>query len=154
VGTTICYDSQFPELPRILTIKGAELLLMPHAMRECHWQNNDPDSERYARRHLHKLLCRYTMRAWENYAFILATDQAGKAGIVDALPVEHENQPYHPGGAIIIAPDAEILNHTQTDKIHDEMIIQDLKAEDIDKMRSHENFQLKKRQKQLFHDLI
>ena len=89
VGTTICYDCQFPELPRILTIKGAEILLMPHAMRECHWQDNDPESERHARRHLHKLLTRYTMRAWENYSFILVTDQAGKAGVVDTLPPEH-----------------------------------------------------------------
>jgi predicted amidohydrolase len=154
VGTTICYDSQFPELPRILTIKGAEILLMPHAMRECHWQDNDPESERNARRHLHKLLTRYTMRAWENYSFILVTDQAGKAGVVDSLPAEHENQAYHPGGAMIIAPDAEILSHTQIDKIKDEMIIQDLDAADIDKMRSHENYQMLTRRKQLFRDLV
>jgi predicted amidohydrolase len=154
VGTTICYDSQFPELPRILTIKGAEILLMPHAMRECHWQDNDLESERYARRHLHKLLTRYTMRAWENYSFIMVTDQAGKAGVVDTLPPDHVNQPFHPGGAMIIAPDAEILNHTQIDKIKDEMIIQDLHAADIDKMRSHENYQMVTRQKQLFGDLL
>ncbi len=153
VGTTICYDSQFPELPRILTIKGAEILLMPHAMRECHWKDNDPESERYARRHLHKLLTRYTMRAWENYSFIMVTDQAGKAGVVDTLPPEHQNQPYHPGGAMIIGPDAEILNHTQIDKIKDEMIIQDLNAADIEKMRSHENYHMLTRRKELFGDL-
>lgn len=154
VGVTICYDSQFPELPRILTLKGAEILLMPHAMRECHWNDNDPESERHARRHLHKLLTRYAMRSWENYSFILVTDQAGKAGVVETLPPEHENQPYHPGGAMIIAPDAEILNHTQIDKIKDEMIIQDLDAADIDTMRSHENYQVLTRRKQLFHDLV
>ena len=154
VGTTICYDGQFPELPRILTLKGAEILLMPHAMRECHWQDNDPESERHARRHLHKLLTRYTMRAWENYCFIIVTDQAGKAGVVDNLPIDHVNQPYHPGGAMIIAPDAEILAHTQIDKIEDEMIVQDLCAGDIDKMRNHENYQLKTRQNQLFKDLL
>jgi predicted amidohydrolase len=154
VGTTICFDSQFPELPRILLVKGAEVLLMPHAMRECHWQENDPESERYARRHLHKLMTRYAMRAWENYCFIMVTDQAGKAGVVDTLPLDHVNQPNHPGGAMIIGPNAEILCHTQTDKIRDEMIIQDLNAADIDRMRAHENFQLKKRQKHLFGDLI
>ena len=154
VGTTVCYDSQFPELSRILLIKGMEVQLMPHAMRECHWQDNNLESERYARRHLHKLMIRYTMRAWENYCFILVTDQAGKAGIVDTFPVDHVNQPNHPGGAMIIAPNAEILNHTQIDKIQDEMIIQDLVAADLDTMRSHENFHLKKRQKQLFHDLV
>ncbi len=154
VGTTICYDSQFPELARILLIKGAEIHLMPHAMRECYWQDNDPPSERYARRHLHKLMTRYTMRAWENYCFVMVTDQAGKAGVLDTLPLEHVNQPNHPGGAMIIAPNAEILSHTQIEKIQDEMIIQDLDAADIDKMRSHENFQLKTRQKHLFHELV
>ena len=52
-----------------------------------------PKSERHARRHLHKLLTRYTIRAWENYSFILVTDQVGKAGVVDSLPVDHMNQP-------------------------------------------------------------
>ena len=94
------------------------------------------------------------MWAWENYSFILVTDQTGKAGVVDSLPVDHMNQPYHPGGAMIIAPDAEILAHTQIDKIQDEMIVQDLHAADIDKMISHENYQLKTRQKQLFTDLL
>jgi predicted amidohydrolase len=154
VGTTICYDSQFPEVSRLLLIKGMEVQLMPHAMRECQWQEDDPASESYARRHLHKLLSRYTMRAWENYCFILVTDQAGKAGVVDTLAVDDVNQPYHPGGAMIIAPDAEILGHTQIDKIQDEMIVQNLDAATLDVMRGHENYQLKKRQKQLFGDLI
>lgn len=154
VGTTICYDSQFPELSRILLIKGAEIFLLPHAMREGHWRENDPKSERHARKHLHKLITRYTMRAWENYAFILVADQAGKAGVVASLPVDHLNQPFHPGGAMIIAPNAEILSHTQVEKIHDEMIVQGLIAADIEQMRNHENYQLKTRQKQLFRDLI
>lgn len=153
IGITICYDSQFPELSRLLLLKGVEVQLMPHAMRECHWQDGDARSEGHARRHLHKLLVRYSMRAWENYCFVLATDQAGKAGVVPDLPVEHVNQPYHPGGAVIIGPDAEILVHTQTESIRDEMIVQDLKAADIDAMRAHENYQLKTRQKSLFGDL-
>ena len=123
VGTTICYDSQFPEPSRLLLLKGAEVQLMPHAMRECHWQDGDVASERHARQHLHKLITRYCMRAWENYCFILVTDQAGKAGVVDSLPVDDVNQPYHPGGAMIIAPNAEILSHTQTEEIRNEMIV-------------------------------
>lgn len=154
VGTTICYDSQFPELSRLLLVKGVEVQLMPHAMRECHWQDGDRTSERHARQHLHKLLMRYTMRAWENYGFVLATDQAGKAGVVQSLPPDHVNQPYHPGGAIIIAPNAEVLCHTQVEEIRDEMIVQDLVAADLHAMRSHENFQLKTRNRALFGDLL
>jgi predicted amidohydrolase len=154
VGTTICYDSQFPELSRLLMLKGVEVQLMPHAMRECHWQDGDAASEQHARRHLHKLLSRYCMRAWENYGFVLVTDQAGKAGVIDSLPVDDVNQPYHPGGAMIIGPDAEILCHTQTDRIRDEMIVQDLRAADLEAMRNHENYHRRTRRVELFKGLI
>ena len=150
LGTTICYDSQFPELSRLLMLKGVEVQLMPHAMREGHWQDGDGASERRARQHLHKLISRYCMRAWENNSFILVTDQAGRAGVVESLPVDDVNQPYHPGGAMIIAPNAEILSHTQTDQIRDEMIVRDLRAADLEAMRSHENFQLRTRRGELF----
>ena len=33
VGTVICYDNMFPEVPRILALKGAEVILSPHAGR-------------------------------------------------------------------------------------------------------------------------
>ena len=154
VGITVCYDSQFPELSRLLALKGMEVQLMPHAMRECHWRDGDPGSEGHARRHMHKLMARYTMRAWENYNFVLVTDQAGKAGVVPGLPVDDVNQPYHPGGAMIIGPDAEILAHTQTESIRDEMIAHDLRAADLERMRGHENFQLKTRRRGLFDGLV
>src|SRR5437762_854901 len=31
VGTVICYDNWLPEVPRIVALKGADLILMPHA---------------------------------------------------------------------------------------------------------------------------
>jgi len=154
VGTTICYDSQFPELSRILMLKGVEVQLMPHAMRECHWRHGDKVSERHARHHLHKLMSRYCMRAWENYCFVLVTDQAGRAGVVETLSIDDVNQPYHPGGAMIIGPDAEILCQTQTEQIRDEMIIQNLRAKDLKAMRDHENFHLRTRRTDLFEDLL
>ena len=33
VGIVICYDNQFPEIARILALRGADLILMPHAGR-------------------------------------------------------------------------------------------------------------------------
>jgi predicted amidohydrolase len=33
VGIIICYDNQFPEVARVLALRGAEVLLMPHAAR-------------------------------------------------------------------------------------------------------------------------
>ena len=31
VGIVICYDNQFPEISRVLALRGAEVMLMPHA---------------------------------------------------------------------------------------------------------------------------
>jgi predicted amidohydrolase len=33
VGIVICYDNQFPEISRVLALRGAEVMLMPHAGR-------------------------------------------------------------------------------------------------------------------------
>src|SRR5262245_28717630 len=40
VGAVICYDNTFPELARILALRGAEVLLMPHAARHKMWTDS------------------------------------------------------------------------------------------------------------------
>jgi predicted amidohydrolase len=44
VGIVICYDNQFPEIARILALRGADVILMPHAGRFKLWQDT-PESE-------------------------------------------------------------------------------------------------------------
>ncbi|MGI9021010.1 MAG: carbon-nitrogen hydrolase family protein [Solirubrobacterales bacterium] len=65
VGLTICYDLRFPELYRILAVRGARLLTVPAAFTkptgEAHWE----------------VLLR--ARAVENQAFVLAPGQVGPA---------------------------------------------------------------------------
>src|SRR5215467_638739 len=51
VGMVICYDNWFPEIPRILALRGADVILMPHAARESQWDDS-PESESAARRHV------------------------------------------------------------------------------------------------------
>jgi deaminated glutathione amidase len=64
-GLTICYDLRFPELHRILAIRGARLLTVPAAFTTAtgrdHWE----------------VLLR--ARAIENAVFVLAAGQVGKA---------------------------------------------------------------------------
>src|SRR6185295_10711823 len=83
VGTVICYDNWFPEIARILALRGADVILMPHAAREKGWEDT-PESEAAARRHIfaYYTSC-YAMRARENACFCVFTDQAGRAGYVD-----------------------------------------------------------------------
>lgn len=64
VGLLICYDLRFPELSRILTVKGADVLVAPSAwvsgeMKEEHWQTM------------------IKARAIENGSYVIAPDQLG-----------------------------------------------------------------------------
>jgi predicted amidohydrolase len=65
VGLSVCYDLRFPELYRILAVRGARLLAVPSAFTLAtgrdHWQ----------------VLLR--ARAIENQAFVLAPNQVGEA---------------------------------------------------------------------------
>lgn len=153
VASVICYDNQFPEIARIAALKGADIILMPHAAREGRWDDT-PESEAAARRHVFDYFSGYTMRARENACFCIYADQAGVAGYVDSLPRDHMNQPLHPGGAMIIGPDGTILKHTQLERIRDEMIIEQLDAAQLAKWRSHPNYTLRVRRPELFGELV
>jgi predicted amidohydrolase len=65
LGLSVCYDLRFPELYRILAVRGAQLLTVPSAFTLAtgrdHWQ----------------VLLR--ARAIENQAFVLAPNQVGEA---------------------------------------------------------------------------
>ena len=68
VGTVICYDNQFPEIARVLALRGAEVLLMPLAARYKPWPDT-PDGEAAARRRSHAFVALYALRARENACF-------------------------------------------------------------------------------------
>jgi deaminated glutathione amidase len=85
LGLTVCYDVRFPELYRILTLRGARVLTVPsnftRTTGEAHW---------------HALL---RTRAIENQAFVLAPAQAG------ASPPD---QPAY-GHSLLVDPWGEVL---------------------------------------------
>jgi predicted amidohydrolase len=154
VGIVICYDNQFPEVPRIVALRGADVILMPHAAREGRWDET-PESQAAARRKVFDFFASsYRMRARENACFGVYVDQAGRAGYVDSLPRDHFNQPHHPGGAMILAPSGDIIRHAQTEQIRDEMIVADLDASLLAAARSHPNYTLRTRRPELFGELV
>src|SRR5579864_7061249 len=81
VGAIICYDNQFPEIARVLALKGADVLLRPHAARVKMWDET-PESAAAARRYSHDYFKAYAMRARENACFAVLADQAGRSGYV------------------------------------------------------------------------
>jgi predicted amidohydrolase len=153
VGIVICYDNQFPEIARVLALRGAEVILMPHAARFKAWEDT-PQSEAAARRFTHDFLGKYALRARENACFAVLADQAGRAGYVDHWPRDSENQPHHPGAALIWGPDGNLLAATQEDHIREEMITASLDAALMAKERSLANYMLRTRRPELFGELV
>lgn len=154
VGTVICYDNQFPEIARIVALRGADVILMPHAAREAGWDDEDPQSQQRARRHVFDFFVScYAMRARENACFCVLADQAGKAGYVENYAPDHPNQPHHPGAAIVFGPQGQILEAAQTEQIRDEMILANLDPQLLSQARSHPNYTLRTRRPELFGEL-
>jgi predicted amidohydrolase len=153
VGTIICYDNQFPEVARALALRGAEVLLMPHAARFKPWADT-PEGEAAARRHSHAFVALYALRARENTCFAVLTDQAGRAGTLESYPSDHENQPHHAGVAFIWSPDGEVLASTQQEYVQEEMIVSDLDPMRLARERSLANYMLRTRRPELFGELV
>jgi predicted amidohydrolase len=153
VGTVICYDNQFPEIARVLALRGADVILMPHAARFRVWQDT-PEGEAAARRHSHDFFAKYALRARENACFTVLADQAGRAGYVSMYPRESENQPHHAGAALIWGPDGELLASTQQERIREEMIVATLDSALLAQERSLANYMLRTRRPELFGELV
>jgi len=85
LGLTVCYDLRFPELYRILAVRGARVIAVPAAFTkvtgQAHWE----------------VLIR--ARAIENQAFVVAADQVG----------HHPGDKQSYGGSMIVDPWGEIL---------------------------------------------
>jgi deaminated glutathione amidase len=85
VGLSVCYDLRFPELYRILAVRGARLITVPSAFTLAtgrdHWE----------------VLVR--ARAIENQAFLIAPDQVGEA------PPHYSSY----GRSMIVDPWGEVL---------------------------------------------
>jgi predicted amidohydrolase len=107
IGMTVCYDLRFPELYRILAVRGARVITVPAAF-----------TERTGRDHWEVLL---RARAIENQVFVVAADQVGEA------PPHYDSfgrsMIVDPWGVVLAqAPDAECFVAADLDlAIQDEM---------------------------------
>jgi predicted amidohydrolase len=153
VGIVICYDNQFPEVARVLALRGAEVLLMPHAARFKPWDDT-PEGESAARRYSHEFLKKYALRARENACFAVLADQAGRAGYVDLWPRDSENQPHHAGAALVWGPDGELIAATQQERVREEVIVATLDAAALARERALPNYMLRTRRPELFGELV
>ncbi len=114
-GVQLCYDAHFPELATKMALAGADAIFIPHA------SPGKTPKEKMASwmRHL-------PARGFDNGLFVIACNPCGENG----------RGLFFPGVALVIGPSGEVMaSYAGKDE---SMIVADLKAEDLNRVRSHE----------------
>ncbi len=78
-GVLICYDNHFPEAHRVLAIRGAQLILMPHVTVGRGWWHDLPPAEAHQQAR-NWILTWLRARAFDNSAYCLFVNQSGQGG--------------------------------------------------------------------------
>ncbi len=125
IGIMICYDTEFPEVARLLAIDGAELILMPGA-------NMFPYEE------YHATLLR--ARAMENSVFVASANFIGRDEKYEFC-----------GRSVIVDPNGQYLSYGSTDK--EELLIAKIKLSEAHSEDDNVNYLLHRR-KDLYQPLL
>jgi predicted amidohydrolase len=141
VGTTICFDAEFPEAARIQSIKGAHLLLMSFATGRRNSLNQAARPEEW----VEELMCWAPARAYDNRVFVVGVNHGGEVrddrGLAvantDGRPGEEEWAPpgtVHrwPGYSFAISPRGAVFAESDRSQRDENMLLVEL---DPDVMR-------------------
>jgi len=111
-GLQLCYEGHFPDISLSQALKGADVVLIPHAS-----PREEPGQK------LERWLRYLPARAYDNTVFVVACNQVGDngQGLIFA------------GAALIINPKGEVL--ARAAGTHEDLIIADLKAADLTRIR-------------------
>jgi predicted amidohydrolase len=156
VGTAICHDSDFFESWRILALKGAEVILLPHANRtmpagggvltfdgrerelpeaDIRRAQEELFEERPFPPRLHDFLAR------DNGVFAVFSDMVG-----------YDGHSAHVGGAYVLAPDGSMIARSELGG-GDRWVGADLDPELLERARENPWFALKKRRPEAYEEL-
>jgi len=141
VGIVICYDNLFPEVPRILALKGAEVILAPHAARFARGRRGEKRIVSDQKRFYRKV---YASRAFDNGVFYVVTNQAGYAGEGTS----------HAGGTIVFDPQGEVVAESNTAVIEEEMVVATLSARSFSERRGSKCFPLLTRRPEIYGEIV
>jgi predicted amidohydrolase len=156
VGTAICHDSDFFESWRILALRGADVILLPHANRTMPAGGGDLSFDGRGREETDESLLRaqrellderpwpprlHDVLARDNGVFAVFSDQVGFDG--------HSS---HVGGAYVLAPDGSMLARSEPG-VGNAWISQELNPELVARARENPWFALKKRRPEAYGEL-
>ena len=156
-GTAICHDSDFFESWRILALRGAEVVLLPHAIRKMHAADGSLSFDGRERElgEADILLAQEELleeRPWPPRLHdFLARDNGVYAVFSDMVGFDGHST--HVGGAYVLAPDGSMLARTEPGT-GDRWIAVELDPEPIERVRENPWFALKKRRPEAYHELV
>ncbi len=142
IGILICYDTSFAEAWRVLALKGAEVILLPHASRSG-WGKQitkEKQVESLSKR-LADAPGTYGIHTRENAVFAIYSNQADFNG--------HST---HAGGAYIIGPTGQVIEKSEP-SLEDLWISAELDSELLEKARQGSHCTLRTRRPEVYGEL-
>lgn len=149
IGTIICYDNLFPELYRIMALRGCELILAPHAARFGYPQNQDLTREKadtLASARIH-----HAGLSSSNALFSAFVNQVGIAG--RCASKHREGWVAHAGGILVAGPDGNIEATSLHANAEQERVVITLDRAKALRIRARVGFNLNTRRPELFREL-
>jgi len=142
IGVAICFDANFFEVWRVLALKGAEVLLAPHASRTG-WGEEIPQEEQLEtlKHHLDELPGRYGIFAEDNILFAAYCNQVG-----------YNEHTTHLGGAYVLGPDGKLLARSEP-VLDDVWVSAELDPEVQERARNSRFSQLRTRRPEMYSEL-
>ncbi|UCF56829.1 MAG: nitrilase [Deltaproteobacteria bacterium] len=113
-GVQLCYESHFPEISTVMSLKGADIIFMPHASP----RGNPQEKIQSWLRHL-------PSRAFDNAVFVVACNQVGKTREGFSFP----------GVAVALNPAGNLITKYKGNE--EKMVLADLKRDEIEEIRKH-----------------
>ena len=117
IGINICFDTIFPESARVLALKGAELIVAPHAARSGKVPATDTAERPIVKRSKEFARKLSSVRAYDNRCYYVYCNQAGVAGKVNRKTV------YHAGGVFILNPMGDVVAESRSRNTKAEIVI-------------------------------
>ncbi|MBW1912954.1 MAG: nitrilase [Deltaproteobacteria bacterium] len=130
-GIQLCYESHFPEISRVMALRGAEIIFIPHASP----RRSPQEKTQSWLRHL-------PGRAFDNTLFIVACNQVGK----------HREGFSFPGVAVVLNPEGRVIASYMGNQ--EKMILAEIKMDELKEIRKHKmKYFIPNRRPELYGDI-
>lgn len=134
-GVLICYDNHFPEAHRILALRGAQMIVMPHVTTgHGQWRNLPPQEARQQARHW--ILTWLRARAFDNSVYCAFVNQGSADG--DGCL----------GCCMVVNPEGHVIAETNT--YGEDLVLADIDAKLFYDVRRRTHHYMRYRRPELY----